>query len=186
MDLLKFPVGNRGVFAVVGEFNDYLMVHVRKYYKEKPTRYGAALSSKEWQQLLEKGNQINGLVEQMQRDLVEQQKQPKENRQDLKSELLPIGSRGYFVFVSEFKNTIKIHIVKFEDGTPTEKEVTLNPKEWQSLLAKSDEIDELIKKRKQELNREAFKKLYKFLRESAREIKYTPPMKKHCSEQDKM
>ena len=185
MDLLKFPVGNRGVFGVVSEFNNYLMVHIRKYYKEKPTRYGAALSSKEWQILLEEVNQINGLVEQMQKDLVEQQKQPKEN-QELKSELLPIGSRGYFAFVSEFQNTIKIHILKFEDAKPTEKGVTLNAKEWQSLLAKSDEINKLIKQRKQELNKEAFKKLYKFLRENAREIKYTPPMKKHCSEQDNM
>ncbi|KXJ05480.1 hypothetical protein AC249_AIPGENE3762 [Exaiptasia diaphana] len=57
MDRVSLGFGD--IFASVSEFNSFIMVHVRKYFHDRPTKNGIALTTKEWYQLMDKAGEIN-------------------------------------------------------------------------------------------------------------------------------
>ncbi|KXJ23481.1 hypothetical protein AC249_AIPGENE7239 [Exaiptasia diaphana] len=162
----RISLGFGDIFATVSEFNSFIMVHVRKYFHDRPTKNGIALTTKEWYQLMDKAGEINKQLadfEEVQQVLKQAlEEEPKKGRRQLVSEVVAIGNRSIFVFVSEFKNLPRIHIRKFtEDGVPSDKGVALVPLEWENLQKHSDEINELISNKKTELSFE-MEKPYSF------------------------
>ena len=145
MEAKKFAVGERGNILFVNKFNDFLMVHIRKFYEEKPTKFGIALTVKEWRILMNKSNQLNNLIEQMQ-EALDQREENAKDHEEFESESFHIGFRGYFALVSEFKGDLMVHIRKFDDkGKPTTTGIALKINEWQDLIAHKEEIKEIIK-----------------------------------------
>ena len=159
-NLVKVDIGHRGYNVFVSNFNEYLMVHIRKFYKDKPTKFGIALTPKEWKILLNKTEKLNNLIEQMEEAL-------KQGEKELQSESFAIGFRGLHTMITDFHGELYVHVRKFDgDGIPTAKGVALNVEEWQDLVNMKEEITELIADMKEE----------------AREKSQEPPTKKHCNE----
>ena len=48
-----------------------LMVHVRQYLHDKPTKTGIALTTKEWRQLMERAGEINDQLATTEQELLE-------------------------------------------------------------------------------------------------------------------
>ena len=163
MESERFTVGNRGYCALVSEFNRYLMVHIRKFYEEKPSKYGIALTTKEWRIMMKKSKQLNNLIEQMQEALEQAKKCDKKEKEELESESFHVGFRGFYTMVSEFRGELYVHIRKFDDdGKPTTKGVALNMEEWNDLQKITENIAQNIS--------------------HMQESKQEPPAKKQCTE----
>ena len=70
-------LGDRYYCATVNEFKEEIKIHVRKYYEPKaepgeappflPTKYGIALTVKEWSDLQKYTPQLNTMVEELER-----------------------------------------------------------------------------------------------------------------------
>ena len=182
MESERHSLGTRGFVAVVSEFNNYVMVHIRKYYQGKPTKFGIALTTKEWRILMNKSKQINDLLEQMQEVLEQQANSPNTEQEELESESFHIGFRGYFALVSEFKKNLLVHVRKFDDdGKPTDKGIAIKPSEWKCLIAKSDEIDKIITHLKEEIKQKNETEL-----KDSKDNLEPPAKKKKCNEHSKI
>ena len=146
MESERITIGERGYVAVISYFKNRLMLHVRKYYEDKPTRYGMALTPKEWWVLLGKVDKIDDLLQQMQEEIDQRQDQEEsEQSQDIESEKLPIGFRGYHAQVSEYKNNLNIHVRIYENEKPTKYGMSLNQIEWKILLSEVPAINNILK-----------------------------------------
>ena len=160
MESKHFTIGTRGFNVVVSEFKNFLMVHVRKYYEGKPTRFGIALTTKEWKMLMSKSKQIDDLLEQMQKVLDQQTNNPNTEPEELESETLRIGFRGYFTLVSDFAKTLYVHVRKYDsDEKASSKGIALTSSEWKSLMTVSDEIDVQITQLLEEIRQKNEKQL---------------------------
>ena len=93
MDSERFAIGERGYYVFVSTFNEYLMVHFRKFYQGKPTKFGIALTPREYNILMNKSNQLENLFEQM--DQAMQERLETGNPEVFESELFHIGWRGF-------------------------------------------------------------------------------------------
>ena len=73
-----FSLGDRYYCITANKFKDQIKIHVRKYYEDKPepgqappfypTKYGVALTVKEWNDLLKYASQINDMVKLLEKD----------------------------------------------------------------------------------------------------------------------
>ena len=57
----KFTIGVRGIYSLISDFQGELYIHVRKFNEATglPTRKGVALTVKEFQELIDKSNDMN-------------------------------------------------------------------------------------------------------------------------------
>jgi len=107
-------LGSRNCYATVKEFQGMVRVHIRRYScidgRAQPTKFGAALSIKEFKDLQSVTKQLNEMVDSMiDTNTITQ---PIENNQ---TTLLKLGSRGYHATVNVFKTKVKIHLGKYID-----------------------------------------------------------------------
>ena len=58
MESERIAVGDCGYSLLVSEFNNFLMIHIRKFYQAKPKNFGLALTPKEWKILLNKTEKL--------------------------------------------------------------------------------------------------------------------------------
>jgi hypothetical protein len=159
-DTVQLSIGHRGYTLCVNNFNEHLMVHIRKFYQDKPTKFGIALTPKEWKILMNKTEKLNNLIEQMEDAL-------KQGEKELQSESFPVGFRGFHTVITDFHGELYVHVRKFDgDGIPTAKGVALTVYEWKDLVNMREEVSDLIAEKKREV----------------REKSQEPPTKKHCTE----
>ena len=56
----SFPIGLRGIFSLISDFQGKLYVHVRKFNDiGKPTQKGVALTDREFKELIDINNSVN-------------------------------------------------------------------------------------------------------------------------------
>ena len=63
----------------------------------------------------------------------------------MESELFPIGNRGYFAVVSEYKNYLKIHVRKWKANQ-------VNPDEWNTLLENVEDLNNVLEQMQEALS----------------------------------
>ena len=71
-----YTLGDRDYYATVNRFNNQLRIHIRKYFEPQPapgevppflpTKFGVALTVKEWNDLLNYVPVVNDIIEQNQ------------------------------------------------------------------------------------------------------------------------
>lgn len=104
----KYPIGSRGYYALVSEFQGYAMVHIRKFYEGNPTKFGIALSKREWSILMNRAKKLDNLIKQMQKAL--EARKDSEDKEQFESESFHIGFRGFYAMVTEFQHSLFVHV----------------------------------------------------------------------------
>ena len=144
-ELVRFKFGDRGYTVFARSFNNYLMVHIRRFYEDKDTGFGVALTTLEWSILINKlSNKLHNLIEQMQEAL-------KQGDKHLKSKSFYVGFRGFCATVTETHGALYVRVHKFDgDGKPTPIGIALTIEEWQDLLHNREHINKTIEENKKE------------------------------------